>query len=173
MNLAGNARGLQLGLVNVADHVDGAPVGLVSWVRDGEHKLLLLGASDGTAATEVLLGSRHVHSLLRARIQPRPREARAWLGYGLGIHLERSSLLLDVDGLAEYAPAEQRDHVLATVRVLGGWQMSRWVAVVAGPSGSFFWADGKLEAEPSGALRRKIGGGHGWLGFQAGLRLLP
>lgn len=173
VNVARRVEGLQLGLVNLADSVDGAPVGLVSLVRDGEHKVLLLGDETGMAAAELLLGSRKVHGLLRAGVQRTTGGARTWLGAGLGVHLVHGPFLLDLDGLAQSAPAVEQENLLATVRALGGWQVRPWLAVVAGPSASGFWSEGGFDPALGGAFRGRLGRGRAWLGFQAGLRLGP
>lgn len=175
VNRATRARGFQIGLVNVADSVEGgAPLGLLSFVRDGERKLLVLGDSSGTGAAELLLGTRRFHTLLRVRGQRVSAGSRLWVGYGMGLHWARGPLLLDVDGLAECSPSEERSHALVSVRALVGWQLAPAVAVVAGPTLSGFWAERGFESGLSGAAHRDLGGGgRGWVGLQAGLRLGP
>jgi hypothetical protein len=176
VNVARHARGVQLGLVNVAERMDGAPLGLISLVRDGEHKLLVLGDESGILSTELLLGSRSFHSLLSAGVQRTRGGERLWAGFGLGAHLARGRFLLDSDLLAQRAPNVGTDHVLATARLLGGWQLAPWAALVAGPSVNLFWSRKGFDPGVGNGLGDRLGGsdtGRGWLGFEAGLRLGP
>ncbi|WP_242346036.1 caspase family protein [Anaeromyxobacter terrae] len=172
VNVAGHVRGAQLGLVNVADGLDGVSLGLVPFVRDGEHKLLVLGDENGILSTGLLLGSRTFHTILSAGAQRASGGGRFWTGLGLGAHHARGRFLLDVDLLSQQVVDEDAN-VLATARVLAGWQLTPYAAVVAGPSVSMFWAEGDFRPGLGGALERELGGGDAWLGFAAGLRLGP
>jgi hypothetical protein len=175
VNIGGRVRGSQVGLVNVADGLDGVSLGLLPIVRDGEHKLLVLGDENGILSAGLLLGSRTFHSILSAGGQRAGGGGRLWAGFGLGAHHARGRFLLDVDVLGQRVVDEPDDHVLATARVLAGWQLTPYAAVVAGPSVSGFWAEGDFRPGLSGALERDLGARGGasraWLGFAAGLRL--
>ena len=173
VNVGSHVRGAQIGLVNVAEGIDGVSLGLVPIVRDGEKKLLVLGDENGILSTGLLLGSRTFHSILSAGVQRDGSGARLWAGFGLGAHRTRGRLLLDVDLLAQRAD-EPDDHVLATARLLAGWQLTPHAAVVAGPSVSGFWAEEGFRPGLGGALEQELSSGgtsRAWLGFTAGLRL--
>jgi caspase domain-containing protein len=173
VNVGSHVRGAQIGLVNVAEGIHGVSLGLVPIVRDGEKKLLVLGDENGILSTGLLLGSRTFHSILSAGVQRDGSGARLWAGFGLGAHHTRGRLLLDVDLLAQRAD-EPDDHVLATARLLAGWQLTPHAAVVAGPSVSGFWAEEGFRPGLGGALEQELSSGgtsRAWLGFTAGLRL--
>ncbi|WP_242334404.1 MULTISPECIES: caspase family protein [unclassified Anaeromyxobacter] len=175
VNVGGHVRGAQLGLVNVADGLDGVSLGLLPIVRGGEHKLLVLGDENGILSAGLLLGSRAFHTILSAGAQRADSGGRLWSGFGLGAHQARGRFLLDVDLLSQQA-VDAGANVLATARVLAGWQVTRSVAVVAGPSASLFWAEEGFRPGLGGLLEHDLGadgGRRAWLGFAAGLRLGP
>jgi len=177
VNVARSVRGGQVGLVNVASQMDGLPVGLFSWVRDGEHKLQLLGNESGILSGELVVGSRVFHTILSVGAQRTARGERDWVGIGLGSHLARGAFFVDPAAIAQFAGHAETGHVLASLRALGGWQFSRWGALVAGPSANLFWsADPAFDPGVGGALGGRLGSSEtgprrAWLGLQVGLRL--
>ncbi|WP_041448833.1 caspase family protein [Anaeromyxobacter sp. Fw109-5] len=175
VNVGGHVRGAQLGLVNVADRVDGVSLGLLPLVRDGEHKLLVLGDENGILSTGLLLGSRTFHTIVTAGVQRSSGGGRFWSGLGLGAHRARGRFLLDLDLLAQQVVDEDAN-VLATARLLGGFQLTPYAALVAGPSLSMFWAESDFHPGLGGLLEHDLGAGgvrRAWLGFAAGLRVGP
>lgn len=174
VNVGGEVHGAQIGLVNVASAISGAPLGILSFVGDGEQKLLVLGDENGILSGGVLLGSRSFHSILSTGVQRRgDGDARFWPGFGLGTHLARGTLMADVDVLFQRALVDQ-DHGLATLRVLAGWQLGRRVAFVAGPTFNVFWAEDFRPGLGGGlgpTLERGDGDLRAWIGLSAGLRL--
>lgn len=185
VNVARRARGAQIGLVNVADEMTGVPLGLVSLVRDGEHKLLLVGEQNEMLTAELLLGSRVFHGLLTAGVQRAPPSAatggagggsRAWLGFGVGAHYARGRFLLDVDVLSRSATDTRVENTLATARILAGWQLTPWAALVAGPSVNAFFAGTGYDpgvGDGLGTTGDPHHGGRRWIGLVAGVRLGP
>ena len=176
VNVGSHVRGAQIGLVNVADGVHGVSLGLLPIVRDGERKLLVLGDENGIFSTGLLLGSRTFHTILSAGVQRASGGGRLWAGLGIGTHHARGRFLVDVDLLGQRAVDEPADHVLATARLLAGWQLTPYAAVVAGPSVSGFWAEEGFRPGLGGLLEYDYGAGGGrrsWLGFAAGLRVGP
>jgi hypothetical protein len=177
VNVARSVKGSQVGLVNVASRMDGLPIGLFSWVRDGDHKLQIVGSESGILSAELLLGSKTFHSLLIVGAQQTATGERDWVGLGLGAHLARGAYFFDPAAIAQSSGQEETGHVLATLRLLGGWQFSRWGALVAGPSANFFWSsDAAFDPGVGGALGGRLGSSEtgprrAWLGVQAGLRL--
>ncbi|ACL64330.1 peptidase C14 caspase catalytic subunit p20 [Anaeromyxobacter dehalogenans 2CP-1] len=176
VNVARSVRGAQVGVVNVADTVEGASVGLVPLVRDGEQRLLLLGNDAGMLEAGVLLGSRRVHTLLTGAVQRTGDDARLWTGLGLGVRMGGARRFADVDLIGQSVPDEPIDHVRGTLRVLGGWQVARRLALVAGPTVNVLWSrDPAFDPGVAGTPSRELGHGDRvlrlWAGFAAGLRI--
>jgi len=96
VNIARRVRGMQIGLVNVADHAD-APIGAVSWMRQGE-RAVEIWAGEALAAAGVRLGTRRVYSLVGLSSGPLA-DGAPWgpvVGAGVKIRLAaRTGLLLD------------------------------------------------------------------------------
>jgi hypothetical protein len=186
VNVARRARGAQIGLVNLADEMAGVPLGLVSLARDGEHKLLLVGEQSKMITAELLLGSQVFHGLLTVGVQRTSPSAttvgtagggsRAWVGFGMGAHHARGRFLLDVDVLSRSATDTRVENTLATARILAGWQLAPWAALVAGPSVNVFWAGTGFDpglGDGLGTTGDPRHGGRRWIGLVAGVRLGP
>ncbi len=178
VNVAGHVRGLQLGLINVSDDIDGVPIGLISVARNGEQHLSLLGDQDRITSIELSLGSSRFHSLLTVGMQPqRLREgAGVWAGGGLGTHLGREPWSLDVDALALWQADRSQPAVLAKLRLLGGFALTRHFEIVAGPTVNLLFPGIGPRPDVGRGIGKRdlwVGGkdrGQRWFGFTAGLR---
>ncbi|MEJ0055140.1 MAG: hypothetical protein WDN75_05465 [Bacteroidota bacterium] len=98
-NYGKNVNGTQIGLFNVADSLGGAPIGLVSFVKSGYHKLEI--SADEVFYTNVAFrtGVRKFYNVLLAGIKPENLgdDANVWtFGYGIGTS-RRLSRTLDLN----------------------------------------------------------------------------
>ena len=154
---AGKQRGVQIGLVNIADEIDGVQIGLVSFARrcngasiglfpivlEGENHLTLGWNTTSAANLGFKLGTRHVYVAAGVGITHDTEQngARYYAGsFGLGAHaLPRGRrFFLDIDisvsNFATLSPAHHADRFVATVRLQAGWSFARRLAIVAGPT---------------------------------------
>lgn len=88
-NYGGHVRGTQIGLINYADSLGGVPIGLLSIVKSGYHKIEL--SADEVFYTNLAFrsGVRKFHTMLMAGFKPQqslaPSDTSVWtFGYGLG-----------------------------------------------------------------------------------------
>ncbi len=102
VNIANYVKGFQVGLVNIADSVDGVPVGLFSYVRKGYHNIEL-SCDDifyGNAAFRT--GVPLFHSIMFVGMRPNSDPNPLWtygLGFGSTLRVKRNFYLdLDVTG---------------------------------------------------------------------------
>lgn len=89
-NYGRKVHGTQIGLVNYADTLGGVPIGLLSIVKSGYHKIELSADEVFYANLAFRTGVRKFHTMLMAGFKPQqsldPADTSVWtFGYGLGI----------------------------------------------------------------------------------------
>ena len=102
-NHARHVHGTQIGLINYADTLGGVPIGLLSIVKSGYHKIEL--SADEVFYTNLAFrsGVRKFHTMLMAGFKPQqslnPSDTSVWtFGYGLGTARKLTRwLYLDLD----------------------------------------------------------------------------
>ena len=97
-NYAKYVRGGQISLINVADSVGGIPVGLISFVRKGYHKIELSGEEVLYANFTYKMGVRKFYNIFTAGIQPGGGPKPVWgVGYGFGSQIGQKKVTLNLD----------------------------------------------------------------------------
>ncbi|HEX2936396.1 MAG TPA: carboxypeptidase-like regulatory domain-containing protein [Bacteroidales bacterium] len=99
VNVAGKVNKLQVGLVNIADSCDGMPIGLLSFVKNGYHKLEFSVNEMFPFNTAFRTGVKQFHTSLTVGINPFRYTSPVWtFGYGLGTSFgKKDKLLFDTD----------------------------------------------------------------------------
>lgn len=85
LNIGRNVIGSQVGLFNYSDSTTGAPVGLISFVRKGYHKVEV--GADEVFPLNIALrtGTRSFYNILFAGMRPEQTDSTTWaFGYGVG-----------------------------------------------------------------------------------------
>jgi hypothetical protein len=96
-------QGTQIGLINYADTLGGVPIGLLSIVKSGYHKIELSADEVFYANLAFRTGVRKFHTMLMAGFKPQqslnPSDTSVWtFGYGLGTARKLTRwLYLDLD----------------------------------------------------------------------------
>ena len=152
LNIAGHVETSQVGLLNVSGRMSGIPIGLISFVKDNPLHLQLWGSDTEVANLGVRLGSRHVYSLLMVGSYPHGDLGRWSSGFGIGGHIPLGvRLFLNVDlitrGVA-YTDESREDTwwydertVLNKLRLAFGWERHKWFSVFGGVSLNFLVSD--------------------------------
>lgn len=84
-NRADYLKGCQLGFINSARVATGTPIGFLSFVRTGYHKLELAYDENGMATFAFRTGVDRFHNILFAGLRPFDKYGDLWtFGYGLG-----------------------------------------------------------------------------------------
>ncbi len=104
-NFGRRVRGTQIGLINHADTLGGVPIGLVSYVKSGYHKLEV--SADEVFYTNLAFrtGVRSFYNIVMAGIKPeKVNDINVWtFGYGVGTAARLSrKLQLNVDLTAQH-----------------------------------------------------------------------
>ena len=163
VNYARRVRGTQIGLVDIASEGDAAaPIGLVTFVRNGIHELELTTNEALTPVLSAVLGTRHVYTRLGIGTLAPPSsvpggrtvtpgsedDRRRWFWqWGLGGRLRFGERwFVDVEALAQQLGRSSDswdgltvgngdDHaILTSARVLVGFRLAPPVTLVVGPS---------------------------------------
>lgn len=99
LNYARTIKGSQFGLINISDSCTGVPVGLISYVHSGYHRLEISADEVFFINAALRTGTRSFHNLLFSGIQPEKTDTNLWtFGYGLGTSIVLGkTTLLDLD----------------------------------------------------------------------------
>ncbi len=156
VNTTGVSHGLQLGLINISDEDDGVPIGLISYAhKNGQLRLAVFGTETTGANIGVKIGGHRIYNLIGIGLRPSSTLSSSSTGMdakgtlyapmlAIGVHTPFESPLggflsyLDVDVGATSPTHDFSDTkgtlVLSSLRLLGGWQVARHFAVIAGPT---------------------------------------
>ncbi|MEM9831598.1 MAG: secretin and TonB N-terminal domain-containing protein [Bacteroidota bacterium] len=147
INVARNVKGIQLSVFNVADSVDGVPIGLLSIVRkNGYRTLEVWGGETMHANVAFKIGVREFYNIFSFGSQFTDTDFRYGIGYGVG-HITALSPTIDlsIDLLAQqvYEDANQifstnngnnRLNLLNTARFGFAKQFSQHFGVFVAPT---------------------------------------
>jgi hypothetical protein len=90
-------KGGQISLFNIADSVGGTPVGLISFVRKGYHRIELSSEEVLYANFTYKMGVRKFYNLFTAGIQPGGENPVWGIGYGFGGQIGERKVILNLD----------------------------------------------------------------------------
>jgi hypothetical protein len=98
LNIASEAKGIQLALVNFADTCSGLPVGFLSVVKRGYHKLEI-STNDMLFSTFAFrTGVKYFHNIFIIGVRNDNAQVPLWnYGYGLGTSIGKGKMLFDFD----------------------------------------------------------------------------
>ncbi|MBK0377843.1 STN and carboxypeptidase regulatory-like domain-containing protein [Mucilaginibacter segetis] len=143
-NYARNLRGLQIGLVNIADTSSGFSIGLINIVRHGYHKLTLSANETLNANIAVKSGSENLYTIYTAgaRLNNNSKIYGFGLGFGNLMHLSKSfafnpelSSRYLYEGSWDYANFLNR--LDANINI----KLSRWISITGGPALNVFYSN--------------------------------
>jgi hypothetical protein len=186
LNIARNVTGSQVGLFNYSDSTTGAPIGLISFVRKGYHKVEIGGDEMMPVNISLRTGTRSFYNMLFAGIRPEQTDTITWgFGYGIGfspklgkktyLNIELSSQQLNKGNILAL-------NLINRTYVGFDWQITKGFGLYAGPSlnwrlfdrsfsnhpETFTYANPPLLSEknyPIADLSSQL-----WFGFRAGVR---
>lgn len=145
VNVAGSAGGTQVGLLNFASESD-TPIGLLSFVENGRQHVALWSSDHAPVNAGVKLGGRTLYSLLAVGAETSGGKKRWLAGFGLGAHVSLAERFwLDTELLASHVNEDEgwtdEANVLASLRVLFGYEVHGRLSLFAGPTLNVFAAE--------------------------------
>lgn len=103
INIAQKVNGSQLGFLNISDSITGVPVGFLSFVKTGYHKVELSCDENLLGTLSFRTGVDHFHNILIGGVQMAKGRALWTVGYGLGSTLRLGrKWYLDLDLTAQH-----------------------------------------------------------------------
>jgi len=144
INVARNVKGVQLSVLNVADSIDGIPIGFLSIVRKNGYRALEVWGGETMHANAALkIGVRKFYNIFSFGSQFADTDFRYGLGYGVGhITALSSTVDLSIDLLAQQIYEEdnrmfsdnQELNLLNTFRLGFAKQFSQHFGIFVAPT---------------------------------------
>ncbi len=149
-NYARRLKGMQIGLINIADTSDGYSIGLINIVLKGYHKLSIFTNETVNGNVAFKTGSRHLYSILLGgmNISNGPASSRDekvyTFGYGLGTEKKLSRwLTLNPELSSQYLYLGDWDHLnlLNKLSLNLNIRIIKRISVFGGPSVNMYYTD--------------------------------
>ena len=148
LNVGKKVSGFQIGLINVADTIAGAPIGILNLVKKGYNKVEIGSGETLLGNVSLKLGVRAFYNIFHVGARwdklidaddNVTREVSWGVGYGIGTAFQlNSKLLLNVEGVATHIneAEEWTDelNLLTQFKLLFDVRISRGINVFFGPS---------------------------------------
>jgi hypothetical protein len=184
VNIVTHGRGLQLGVVNIADDID-VPIGIVNIVRNGQFHVSAWTSEAAVVSLGLKTGSRRIYSVVSLGLHPEGDSSLLLGGLGIGGSIPLNRFFVDIDATANsvyrwphwfWTESADGYRFLTSLRVTGGWQVTDNVAIIAGPTANLWLSSSgsSWELYMYGLPRGGFYSRHFavWPGFTAGLQLL-
>jgi hypothetical protein len=181
-NYTKRLKGVQIGVINIADSSDGYSIGLINIVLKGYHKLSIWTNEWQDYTVAFKTGNRRLYSILLAGMNAGTARKRYSFGYGLGSEwgLGKKQLFsLNPEFTAQYIYMGSWDYsnILSRLQVNFNVHLGKWVSVFAGPSYNIYKSDQAAGIDsykyplPGNAYSAHKWGEKtkGWFGWQAGV----
>lgn len=148
VNYAKKVKGIQLGLVNIADSVDGASIGFFNFVKKGLNQIEVSGDEFFYANVSYRMGTKAFHNIFSLGLQPGSKETIWQLGYGAGTSFKLKNKL--------YADIAITSHHVSTGTFYWGtselsrlylgleYKVGKKFSIAAGPTFNLFMSDALL-----------------------------
>jgi hypothetical protein len=183
-NYAKKLKGVQFGLINIADTSDGYSIGLINIVLKGYHKLSLSTNEVVEANVAFKTGSRRLYSILQAGMNPGKKGEKLYtFGYGLGTEMGLAKWLsINPELSAEYLYLGSWNHLnlLNKLHLQFNVKFGKAFSIFGGPSFAVYYSNqpAAIAGYKYNILRasyRSFELGNpkirGWFGWNAGINI--
>jgi hypothetical protein len=179
-NYARRLRGVQIGLINIADSSSGYSIGLINIVLKGYHKLSFSTDEWVDVNAAFKTGNSKLYSILKAGIDLDTAKKVFTFGYGLGSEWRLSKTFsINPEVTAQYLYLGSWDYtnLLGKGHLNLNIHLGKWVSVFGGPVLNAYYSTQDLRfvgfkssTPPSGYRTYDLGRNvKGWLGWNAGI----
>ncbi len=182
VNYSKKLRGLQFGLINIADTSEGYSIGLINVILKGYHKLSFSSNEVLNVNAAFKTGNSKLYSILQAGVHLSDSSRLYSFGYGLGneLNLNKSKTLsINPELSCQYLYLGSWDYMnlLNRLNLNLNVKLGKNVSLFAGPSFSVYISDQtsgikgyRFPIPPSGYKIYSFGGNvTGWFGWNAGI----
>ncbi len=180
-NYSKRLKGVQFGLINIADTSEGYSIGLINIILKGYHKLSFSTNEVNDFNVAFKTGNAKFYSILLAGASPRENDKAYSFGYGLGSELslnKAKNLSINPELTSEYFYLGTWDYLnlLNKLHLNLNFKINKYVSIFAGPSYAVFISDqpaavaGYRYPLPSPAYKQHSYSNRvsGWIGWNAG-----
>jgi hypothetical protein len=181
-NYSKKLRGVQIGLINIADTSAGYSIGLINVIIKGYHKLSFSTNEIVNVNAAFKTGNSRLYSILQAGVNTGSTNRVYSFGYGLGSELnlnKKKTLSLNPELTSQYLYLGSWDYtnILNRIHLNFNVKLGKYVSLFAGPAFSVYISDQKtgltdyrFPIPPSGynviSFSDKV---TGWVGWNAGI----
>ena len=147
-NYSKKLRGLQIGLINIADTSTGYSIGLINVILKGYHKLSFFTNEVVNVNAAFKTGNSKLYSILLAGINTGDSNRVYTFGYGLGTEIilnPKKTLSINPELSAQYLYLGSWDYtnILNKLHVNFNVKLGKYVSLFAGPSYAVYISDQK------------------------------
>lgn len=143
LNTAKYLKGVQVGVLNLADSSDGIQVGMFSFVRKGYHKISLEANETAWMNISFKTGTQHLYNIYTAGAAFSSGGDKALiLGVGYGSELsvgKRLTVGPELTGGIVYLGYWAEVNPLIKLRLIANVRINKYLAFYAGPSFNMYW----------------------------------
>ncbi|NML20916.1 hypothetical protein HHL16_08525 [Pseudoflavitalea sp. G-6-1-2] len=182
-NYTKKLRGVQFGLLNIADTSDGYSIGLINIVYTGIHKLSVYANEVMPFNAAFKTGNAKLYSILLAGVTEgygNDSVDKTWsFGYGIGREFSFTKKWgLNAELTTQHFYMGDWNHVnlLSRVNLHAHFKFNKFISVFAGPAYSFYYSDQtvknpgyRMDIAPGNATSLGNPQWKGWFGFNAGI----
>src|SRR6185295_9447023 len=183
-NYSKKLRGVQIGLINIADTSEGYSIGLINIIIKGYHKLSFSTNEIVNVNAAFKTGNSRLYSILQAGVNAGSDNRIYSFGYGLGSEFnlnKKKTLSLNPELTSQYLYLGSWDYtnILNRVHLNFNVKLGKYVSLFAGPAFSVYITDQKtalagyrFPIPPSGYHIISFGNQvTGWFGWNAGINI--
>lgn len=181
-NYARKLKGVQIGLINIADTSDGYSIGLINIVMKGYHKLSFSSNEVFSVNASFKTGNSRLYSILLAGAKLETRDTIFTFGYGIGKEVslgKRFSFNPEMTSQYLYLGSWDYLNLLNKAQLNLTAKFGKYFSIFAGPSFSVYYAgqpygvDGNHFSVPPNRYHSFGLGGKvsGWFGWNVGVNL--
>lgn len=182
VNYARRLRGAQVGIVNIADTLDGVGIGMFSFVKHGYHKLSCYTDESMPYHISLKSGTRWLYNIYDAGIQPSAGNRAFHLSTGYGSELPATGWLSinpELLGGVVYLGNWAQVNPIIRMRLNFNFRVHKYFALYAGPSYVAYWDNKQPQVSGyaveilSAAYKRNNYNSNlsSWLGWNAGVTI--
>ena len=148
LNYSKRLKGLQIGLINIADTSDGYSIGLINVILKGYHKLSFSTHELMDVNVAFKTGNSKLYSILEAAIQSNSDEKIYSFGYGLGREMplnKKKSVTFNPELHSQYLYLGSWDYtnILNRLHLNLNIKLGKFISIFAGPAVSVYMSDQK------------------------------
>jgi len=149
LNYTKKLRGVQIGLINIADTSEGYSIGLINIVLKGYHKLSFSATEIQNVNVAFKTGNSKLYSILQAGLNTSDSNKLYSFGYGLGSELslnKKKTLSINPELSSQYLYLGSWNYtnIINKMSLHLNVKLSKYISLFGGPSFSVYISDQKI-----------------------------